>query len=111
MNNKRKYNFDNVDPSRQCDRDQKKSRERRMFALGVFLLMFAAFGIAMFAVHTINYFRGNSTVQLNPMLGKPGAPIVVPAVDFSDMNQTLEGIERQLERMNDIQLKIQQERR
>jgi len=103
----------NVGASKACDRDPKK-REKKMLFLGFLLLLLAAYGTATLCSKTYDHFFGKKKipVMLSTTLGKPGQPHVLPnSYDFSDMDATLEGIERQLERMNNIQLKIHQEGR
>ena len=82
---------------------------------GIVIFVLAAFGLFSLVVRTVDILRPPKktfpvTVSSRP--GKPGTPYAMPhSYDFSEMERTLKGIERQLERMNDITLKIHQEGR
>ena len=95
--------------------DKEARRERIVKQIShvmVFLLIFfSIIGIYSLATGRVNLWKGTKDT-LDIALGKPGQPYALPGtLDFSDMDRTLKGIEHQLERMNDIQLKIHQEGR
>lgn len=91
-----------------------KRGDVRRTTLGLIIFALATYGTATLLWKVYDHFFWNKEVpvMLSTSLGQPGHPNVIPNLyDFSDMDETFKGIERQLERMNDIQLKIQQEGR
>jgi hypothetical protein len=97
-------------------------REDRMnFLKGLSIMLVAilltwcmAYGAIRIGIDVYRYFNPSEELQ-ETMFTRPGQPgkpgLISPTHNFSDTNRTLKGIERQLERMNDIQLKIHQEGR
>ena len=102
------------------NREQRRERNvKRISHVLQFLLIFFSI-VGMFSLFTgrVNLWKGTKD-SLDIALGLPGTPIEdirynVFNADIrlqKEMNETLQGIEDQLERMNDIQLKIHQENR
>jgi hypothetical protein len=83
------------------------------FVKGLLIVLFAVvlswsmvYGIFRAGVDIYNgYFKSeqNTPIIVTNGPGKPGRPHVLPTYDFSDTNDVLKGIERELKRMNDIQ--------
>ena len=99
--------LNNVEASRSCDREP-RHRSGIEVVLGLSVFALALYGLIAFCIHVSAYFRGETEELLMP---DPAPTMNMGVFDFSDMEQTLKGIERQLERMNNIEhLRIQAEK-
>jgi hypothetical protein len=109
-NSKRKYSWD----SRSTNKATRKATGERIGRLIAYLIlflvgMFASIGLYALLSGKISPFEETGKT-LSSSLGRPDVPhIYNTPSDLSNMDETLRGIERQLERMNDIHLKIYQE--
>ena len=78
------------------------------FSIVFFLLcMIGIFSIVQVVWQKFRVIDGQVYVEMTPeSLGQPGVPTAADVYEVHDMNATLKGIERQLERMNETQSKI-----